>query len=839
MNTRKKDALNKTNNNEEASIPKYYNAHDSEKKWQEFWSKEGVYKFDFTNLDRSKVFSIDTPPPTVSGKMHMGHAFSYSQADFIARYKRMRGYNVFYPFGFDDNGLATERFVEKKIGKKANQMKRSEFIDACLRETREIEAQLKNDWSSLGLCVDWGINYRTISKEVIRKSQLSFVELYKMGRVYRKESPTLWCPECQTAIAQVELEDKEIESYFNDILFELENGEKIKIATTRPELLPACVAVFVHPEDGRYKNLIGKKAKVPLMNFYVPIIADRRADPSKGTGVVMCCTFGDQTDMEWWKAYNLPLKIVIGKDGKMNEKAGKYKGLNVKEARKQIIEDLKKAKLLVEQRKIKHMVNVHERCGTEIEFLVTKQWFIRYLDLRDEFLKMGDSIKWYPEHMKSRLENWIKGLQWDWCISRQRFFGVPFPVWYCKNCGEPIIADESELPVDPTEQKPKVKKCPKCGSTEFIPEKDVLDTWATSSLTPQITLKWKDDDDFFNKMFPMDLRPQAHDIISFWAFNTIVKSYLHNKKMPWKNIMISGWALDEHGKKMSKSKGNVIDPKDMLKKYNADSLRWWAASSKLGEDLWFDEKEFINGQRFITKLWNASRFVITHLKNYKPSPINEKTVTNDIDKWILSRLNNLINVVTEGMEKYEYVRLRLNVEDFFWHDFCDNYLELVKNRLYDKDKYSDKEVESALSTLYYSLLTVLKLISPITPHITEEIYQLYFRKYEKKKSIHISSWPEYRKEFDFSNVEESVDLAIEVLSLVRKFKSDNRMSLKKGIRELVIDAKPELEKKLRQVINDIKPAARYDRIEFRKLSKEEKSSGYKTDDEKIIIFCKV
>ena len=819
---------------ENQELPRHYNPHEAEEKWQKFWQENHIYKFDFNNLDREKIFSIDTPPPTVSGKMHMGHAFSYSQADFIARYKRMRGYNVFYPFGFDDNGLATERYVEKKIGKKATEMKRSEFIKTCLKETEETEEELKKAWSSLGISPDWTINYRTIGDHARKISQLSFIELYKQGRVYQKEAPTLWCPECQTAIAQVELEDKEIESYFNDILFELEDGTKMKISTTRPELLPACVAVFVNPDDERYKHLVGKKIKVPLMNFYVPIIADRRADPEKGTGMVMCCTFGDQTDMEWWKAYNLPLKMIIGTNGVMNEKAGPYAGLKVKEARKKIIEDLKEAGLLVGQRKIKHMVNVHERCGTEIEFLVTKQWFIKYLDLKDEFLKIGNELNWYPEHMKSRLENWIKGLQWDWCISRQRFFGVPFPVWYCKKCGEPIIADESELPVDPTEQKPKIGKCPKCGSTEFIPEKDVLDTWATSSLTPQIVLKWKEDPEFFNKMFPMDLRPQGHDIISFWAFNTIVKSYFHNKSKPWKDIMISGWALDSHGKKMSKSKGNVVDPKDMIKKYNADCLRWWAASSKLGEDLWFDEKEFINGQRFITKLWNASRFVVMNLKDYKPEELTADKIKNLADKWILQRLNETVKSVTEALEQYKYIRLRLDAEKFFRQDFCDNYLELVKDRLYNSDKYSDEEVASAKSTLYHVLFSSVKLLAPIIPHVTEEIYQDYFKQFNEEKSVHLTKWPEYSKDFEFG-----VDLnkALEVLAMIRKFKSDNKMPLKSEIKKLVIES--DSGKITKEEIEAIKPAGRFVEVEFRKLNTDEVGKSYTSNDGSVKIFCEV
>ncbi|MCX6709704.1 MAG: valine--tRNA ligase, partial [Candidatus Woesearchaeota archaeon] len=712
-----------------------YNAGVSEKKWQLFWEKEEVFKFN--PKSKKPVYSIDTPPPTVSGAMHMGHAFGYSQMDFIARYHIMKGENVFYPFGFDDNGLATERFVEKKIGKRSTEMPRSEFVKICLKETSEVEKSLKQSWQALGMACDWSLSYHTIEDWCRKTSQRSFLELYKMGREYRKTAPALWCPECTTAIAQAELLDKEIESQFNEILFELEDGNKIHIATTRPELLPACVAVFVHPEDKRNAGLIGKKAKVPLFDYFVPIIGDSRADPEKGTGVVMCCTFGDQTDMEWWKAYSLPLKIAINRNGTMNETAGAYSGLSIKEARKKIIADLKGKELLFAQKPIKHMVNVHERCGTEIEFLVTEQWFIKYLDLKDKFIEAGQKIRWHPEHMRLRFENWINGLQWDWCISRQRYFGVPFPVWYCRKCGEIILADEKTLPVDTLEDKPK-GECPKCGGKDFEPEKDVLDTWATSSLSPEIALKWREDDKFFDRMYPMSLRAQGHDIITFWAFNTVVKGLLHNKEVPWKDIMINGWALDQHGKKMSKSKGNVIDPLEMISKYSADCLRFWAASSKLGEDVWFNEKEFVAGQRFVNKLWNASKFTIPHLSDYECRKPKEIEL---IDQWLLSKLSSLVKSCTEAFDSYEFVRVRLDVENFFWHEFCDEYLEIVKDRLYNSDKYEKKSIDSAKYALYTGFLTIIKLYSPITPHITEEIYQQFFAEKEKANSITISGWP--------------------------------------------------------------------------------------------------
>ncbi len=752
-------------------LKKKYNFKESEKKWQNFWLEKEIYKFDPES--EKEIFSIDTPPPTVSGHMHLGHALAYSQMDFIARYQRMKNKNLFYPFGFDDNGLATERFVEKELGIKANSMPREKFRELCLEVTRKTEEKLREEWYSLGISCDWNLYYSTINDYCIKISQLSFIDLYKKNRVYLKEAPTLWCPTCQTAIAQVEMQDVEKKSYFNDIIFKVENEDLI-IATTRPELLPACVAVFVHPEDKRYKHLVGKKAKVPLFNYEVPILEDTRVDPMKGSGAVMCCTFGDTTDVEWYLAYNLPLKEAIGKDGKLTEIAGKYKGMSIKEARKAIIEDLKKNNLLVAQRKIKHFVKVHERCGTEIEIIHSKQWFIKYLDLKDKFIELGRKLNWYPEHMRHRYENWVKGLQWDWCISRQRFFGVPFPVWYCKDCGEVIIAEEDQLPVDPTIDKPKVKECPRCGSTNFVPEYDVMDTWATSSLTPMIVSKWKHDDAFFNKIFPMSLRCNGHDIISFWLFNTVVKSYLHENKLPWKDVMINGFVLDEKGEKMCKSKGNVIYPSEIIEKYGADVLRYWAASTSLGEDVLVKEKQFITGKRLVNKLWNASKFAFMHLKDYN---LEKPTRLNIIDKWLFTKLNRTIKESTKFFDAYEFSKAKFLTEQFFWNDFCDNYLEIIKTKLYNKDKYDVDTIISTKYTLYNVLLTIIKMFAPIMPHITEEIYHSFFKKYEKKESIHICSWPKEFKDYEDKKAYDAGELLIDILKLARKFKTHNQKPL--------------------------------------------------------------
>ncbi|TAL58355.1 MAG: valine--tRNA ligase, partial [Nanoarchaeota archaeon] len=664
------------------------------------------------------------------------------------------------------------------------------FTNLCLAETKEAEQEMLNSWQRLGISCDWDWIYRTIDKTAIKTSQFSFIELYKQNRAYRKEAPSIWCPECATAIAQVELEDKETSSSFNDIQFMIEGGEKITIATTRPELLAACVAIIAHPDDQRYKKFIGKKATVPIFNLQVPILADKRAQPEKGTGIVMCCTFGDQTDMEWWKAYNLPLRIVITTDGKLTAKG--YEGLRIKEARKKIIEDLQRLGLLKKQIEIKHIVNVHERCGTPIEFIVSKQWYIRYLDLKDKFLKLGEELKWYPEHMKNRYDNWVKGLQWDWSISRQRYFGVPFPVWYCNKCDEVNLAEKQDLPIDPLTSKPK-KPC-KCGSTEFTPEKDIMDTWATSSLTPQIALKWVEDEEFFKKMYPMSLRPQAHDIISFWLFNTLVKGYFHHKQLPWKNAMISGWALDAKGKKMSKSKGNVIEPQEMITKYSADALRFWASSTKLGEDLWFAEKEFVTGNRTITKLWNASRFVSVHFDNYDKRKSAAPTL---LDRWIKTKLNKVIKICTESIEQYEYIHLRLDTEKFFWQILCDNYLEFIKDRLYNPDNYDEDEVQAAKNTLYEALLASLKLFAPIMPHITEEIYQHLFKEKEGIKSIHLSKWPKYNEKEVDEEAEKVGDVIVEMVAMVRKYKSQKQVSQKAPLESLTIDVEAPLVDKLK------------------------------------------
>lgn len=751
-----------------------------------FWEKEKIYKFNAKK--KGKIFSIDTPPPTVSGDMHVGHAFSYSQQDFIARFWRMwlsgKG-QVFYPFGTDDNGLPTERLIEKMNNIKSKDIQRINFIKLCLNSLRRITPVFVQQWKNLGISADYDIFYSTIDMNSQKISQKSFIDLFKAGRIYKKDFPTIWCPECQTAIAQAELEDREENSKFLTIKFSADDKE-ILISTTRPELIPACVAVFVNPKDKRYEwakenspKLGQVKAKVPLFNFEVPVIMDESADMKKGTGAMMICSYGDKYDVEAIARYKLAPKIIFNQNGtikfneisKLIQKSDNIElkkndllenlgnNIKIKEFRKIIYDLLKIKQFIVKEESISHFLNVHDKCGTEIEFLPTEQWFIKILDKKKEFLNLGRKIKWHPEYMRKRYENWINGLEWDWTISRNRHFGIPIPVWECKSCGEIIFPEEKELPVDPMAIK---RTCPQCNG-ETIAETKVLDTWATSPLTPQIASSL-----IKNKIkTPYSLRPQAHDIIRTWAFYTIVRRYYEKKQIPWENIMISGFATLE-GNKMSKSKGIAINPNEVIKKYGADSLRFWAAGSKLGENLDYREEDVMAGKRFIIKLRNASNFVFMNLKNYKPKK-PKKIVP--IDKAFLEDLDYRVKLITKNFEEYNYSIAKSKIEEIFWRDFCDNYLEIVKWRVYNGNK---QEKESAFYTLYTSLLSIIKMIAPIMPFITEEIYQKYYRKNEKDKSIHISKWPEYNKN---SKINESFLFFKDMLFLVRKKKTEKKISM--------------------------------------------------------------
>jgi valyl-tRNA synthetase len=787
---------------------KDYDFNTTERHWAARWEELGIYRFEPN--DTRDSYSIDTPPPTVSGSLHIGHCFSYTHADALARFWRMRGKNVFYPMGFDDNGLPTEKFVEQTHGVRAREMPRTDFIALCLKTVQEQEREFERLWRRLGLSVDWSRCYTTISLLVQKISQRSFLDLYKQGRIYRKAAPTLWCPHCQTAIAQADLEDRETHTRFVEIPFELETGTRatgrspLRVATTRPELLAACVALFVHPDDARYKNLIGRRARTPIFEEPVPILSDVKADPEKGTGIVMCCTFGDTTDMAWWSEHKLRLISIIEPDGRVGRLAGPYAGLSIRDARRKIITDLEAQGRLLSTREIAHTVNVHERCGTEIEFLVRPQWFLKILDMKDELVRAGERIEWVPDFMGTRYRHWVENLKWDWCLSRQRPFGVPIPLWFCKNCNEVLLAHEDQLPVDPT-QTGSGRVCPQCGTAECEPERDVLDTWATSSLTPQINMRWGEPDEL--KLIPMDLRPQAHEIIRTWAFYSIVKALVHHKKIPWKRAQISGWVVAEQGK-ISKSKGGGPQgPFSLIEKHSADALRYWACRGRPGHDTVFSEDVVAEGRRLLTKLWNAARFANAHLSDYDST---EKPALEVIDRWCLSKLNHTITQATGAFESGDYTSALAETERFFWRDLCDNYIEIIKRRLYQKEHRESRR--AAQHTLYGAILNVLKLFAPFVPFITEELYQAHYAQRDGAKSIHIARWPSPEVGWFDAEAQEQGDLAIAIIEAVRKEKSLKKLALATPVKVLSIHAPRHAQ--LEPLISAIRDVTNAERIEL-------------------------
>ena len=775
-------------------LDKKYNAIEKEEKWLNYWKENQIYKF---IPDNRKVYSIDTPPPTVSGNIHIGHIFSYSQAEMMSRYKRLRGFNVFYPFGFDDNGLPSERLVEKEQGKKAHEIGREKFSDLCYKTTDKYEKDFKELFNKVGVSSDWSLAYKTVSPSTIKISQASFLDLIEKKHCYHKESPALWCNECLTSIAQAELETKTIKTTFNYVNFKtIEDNEEFTIATTRPELLPAIVCVFVNPNDDKHKHLIGKTAHIPVIDVEVPIMSDEKVGIDKGTGVVMCCTFGDQTDIEWWKKYNLPLKYIFTNDGKIIDSVPNYGGLKIKEARKQIIEDLNNLGCIVKIEELEHEVQTHERCGKEVEYSVMKQWFIDIMNHKDDFLRIGKEIKWYPSHMHNRYEEWVNNVAWDWCISRQRYFGVPFPVWYCKECGEPIFANKEDLPVNPLIDLPKNKFCKKCGSNEFVPETDVMDTWATSSVTPLINMKYGEKDNYEKILKPMSLRTNASEIIRTWDFYTIVKSYYHFGIKPWDNVMISGFVMANKGEKISKSKGNAkVEPVDIIKEYSADVVRYWAASGRLGTDILFSEETLLRGKKLINKIWNVSKFIEMHLSDYIDKDFDEYDY---IDKWILGKFQDMEDGFIKYLDDYE-IGLALNhLEKFFWN-FCDNYIEIVKHKLYRPEEFGNVSRYSGQKTCFTILYKLLQDFSIFFPFVTEEIFQ---ELYHLNKSIHLTEIKALNN--DYKNEIINGDLIIEIISQARGEKTNNNVSLKTPIKELTIELNEELNNAINKSLNDFK-----------------------------------
>ncbi len=775
-------------------MEKQYDHHLQEQKAQQLWLEHHTYA---AKNNPGQLYSIDTPPPTVSGSLHIGHIFSYTHTDIMARYKRMSGYSVFYPFGFDDNGLPTERFVEKKLDIQAHSMKRSDFINVCLQETVAVEQTFKQLWQRMGLSVDWDLDYSTISQQARKISQESFILLYKKGYVYRKYEPALYCTMCRTSVAQADLDDVEKPSFFNDIAFKLADGTPLLIGTTRPELLSSCVALFYNPADERYKNLAGKEALVPIYNNAVPILPDDQVVIEKGTGLVMCCTFGDKTDIYWFKKHNLPYRQSIGIDGKWAANTGILAGLSAHKARETILAALKEQELLLAQKPITHMVNVHERCKKEIEYVALSQWFLNILSYKKELVAIADTINWFPAFMKTRYTNWVESLGWDWCLSRQRFYGIPFPVWHCQN-GHSILADIKQLPLDPQETSYS-GTCPECNSSVITPDTDVMDTWNTSSLTPQICSSLFDktispfDQKITKEFIPMSMRPQAHDIIRTWAFYTIIKSWMHFGMIPWRDIVISGHVLTDTKEKISKSKeNNKVAPENLLQQYPADVIRYWTASGQLGHDVAFSENQLKIGQRLVTKLWNAFRFVHEHIPAFEPE---QPKKLDEVNEWILHQSSLCFSKFSKYLNEYELSSALDAVERFFWHDFCDNYLELVKNQLFNPQQYTPETVEATRWTLYKVGLRLLQLYAPYLPHVTETLYQTIYQKDEKFVSLHQTRFDHVH--YSFEKSARVMQHCINLITQVRAVKTEQQLSLKVELQTLEIIAQDQ------EVLNDL------------------------------------
>jgi len=840
------------------ALGSHFEPRQAEEKWDRLWSEWGVHRFDEQGAGPRYV--IDTPPPTVSGSLHVGHVFSYTQTDVLARYQRMRGRNVFYPMGWDDNGLPTERRVQNYFHVRcephvpfepglqlamaddaarkqpARRISRKNFIELCIALTAEDEKAFKALWQRLGLSVDWALEYSTIGDLSRRLAQWSFLDLYRKGEVYQVEAPTLWDVDDRTAIAQAEVEDRPQKGAFHHVGFGVEGGGGFTIATTRPELLPACVGVAAHPEDERYKALFGKRAVTPLFRVPVPIFASELVEREKGTGILMVCTFGDATDVQWWREQGLALRQVIGRDGllvpvqfgtsefpsldpaRANEAYARLAGLKVKDAQKVIVELLRdpagsatgsEPPLVSEPQPIEHPVKFYERGARPLEFITTRQWFVRILEHKQALVAAGDRIAWHPDFMRQRFRNWTENLNLDWCVSRQRFFGVSFPLWYrvkpdgTTDFDAPILADEKTLPVDPTADVPP-------GYTEaqrdqpggFTGEADVFDTWFTSSLTPQISSGWTTSPERHKRLFPTDLRPQSHEIIRTWAFYTVAKAWLHEREIPWRSTAISGWVLDPDRKKMSKSKGNVVTPVHFIDQFGADAVRYWSLAARLGSDTAFDEKVFAVGRRLVMKLYNAAKYAL------QQSAV-EGPVTHPLDLGFLARLRDTVEKATALFEELDYAGALDAVERFFWSGYTDNYLELVKARARSETDAAGRS--SAVAAAQQGLSVLLRLFAPYLPYVTEEAWSWGFASATGERSIHRAPWPQ-ASEFAAVPAGDGAgvifDLACAFLDAVRRGKSAAGATVGRQLATLRVAASPDTVARLRACLPDLRTAAR-------------------------------
>jgi valyl-tRNA synthetase len=850
------------------TLPKHFDAPAAEARWAAAWERSGVYRWDAAR-PREETFVVDTPPPTVSGSLHIGHVLSYTHTDVVVRQRRMLGRNVFYPMGWDDNGLPTERRVQnhfhvrcdpqlpydpalalepataKQEKEPPRLVSRANFIELCHRVTAEDEKAFENLWRRVGLSVDWTQLYTTIDDHCRRIAQLSFLDLWRKGHVYNADAPTMWDIDFQTAVAQAEMEDRPRPGAFHRIEFGVEGGgEGFVIATTRPELLGACVGVAAHPGDARYRRLLGRTALTPLYRAPVPIFASELVDAEKGTGILMVCTFGDATDVRWWRDERLALRQLIGRDGRLvsaefgrepfasrdpaaaNRAHAELAGKTVNQARARIVELLRDpsasasgrgAPLVAEPEPIEHAVKFYERGERPLELVPTRQWFVRLLDKKQALLDKGDRIAWHPESMGIRYRDWTQNLQLDWCISRQRFFGVPIPVWYPldgegrPDFARPLVAAPEQLPVDPmTAAPPGIDPDRRGRPGGFTPEADVFDTWFTSSMTPQIGSHWGSDAARHRRLFPADLRPQSHEIIRTWAFYTIAKSLLHEDSVPWHHVAISGWVLDPDRKKMSKSKGNVVTPLPMLERWSADGVRYWSASARLGTDTAADEQVFKVGKRLVTKLFNAGKFVLAQSAEVHP-------ISHELDRAFTHALRALVARSTSAFERFQHAQALAETETFFWSAFTDTYLELSKLRARGEGEGGEPGRGSAVATLRLSLDVLLRLFAPFLPYICEEVWSWAFAEERAEPSIHRAPWPgtaEFRG-IAPPAAAESFQRAADCWRALNKAKADAAVSMGREALRLALVANPKTLAELAPTLSDVLGAGRIREHELR------------------------
>jgi valyl-tRNA synthetase len=769
-------------------MPKEYNFTEIERKWQSKWEEMGIYQYDWNDKERVP-FSIDTPPPYPSGELHMGNVLNWTYFDMVARYKRMQGFNVLFPQGWDCHGLGIEIQVEKARNIRKRDVPPDQFRAWCIELVEKYIAMMKEGILKMGASIDWTTEYKTMDPDYWRRTQLSFVVLHKKGYMYQGTHPVNWCPRDETAIADAEVDHIKKEGTLHYIRFQLGgSNEYLLIATSRPEFIPACVAVEVNPKDERYNKYIGRKIAVPLMNREVTIISEESVDPCFGTGVVQICTYGDKEDVKTVIKHKLPVIRLLTESGRISDAGCKYAGLYVNQARAAIVEDLTAAGLLEKTEKIQQEVGVCDRCKAQVEILEVKQWFMKTMPLSEAVEKNANEIPWFPDYMKNRLIDWTRALDWDWVVSRQRLFATPIPVWYCKSCGEVIVAQESWVPIDPRMEKPRIEKCPKCGGTEFTGETDVLDTWMDSSITCAVHAGWPDRADW-KHLFPASMHPSGTDIIRTWAYYLMVRHLALFDQRPFNSVLINGMVLGADGRKMSKSLKNYAAAPEVLNKSGADATRQWAAGGgATGSDIPFRAQDVEYGRRFLVKLWNVSGFASNLLADYRPRE-NADMQLELLDKWILSKTEKLIQKVTEAFEKCQFNIAVEEIRNFTWHVFCDFYVEAVKDRLYKSEVYGASNRAAAQYTLYEVLYRILQLIAPVTPHLTEEIYQSMYSEGKGFKSLQVSPWPKVNPALIDEAAEKDGDLITAIMSEVRRDKAEKKLPLNAPIKNLAIYAK--------------------------------------------------